>query len=62
MIPLVSPLARESRRRSKGKQRSIQHAHGSGVAQPRARTKHLTAMRDTARMMRASSPGAPPDA
>eukprot|EP00973_Karenia_brevis_P018276 2509343-Karenia_brevis.AAC.1 len=62
MIPVVDPLARESTRRSKGKQRSIQYAHGSGETQPKAQRKYAAAMRDIARMMKASSPGAPPDA
>eukprot|EP00973_Karenia_brevis_P065554 9112448-Karenia_brevis.AAC.1 len=62
MIPIVFPVAREGKRRSKRTQRNIQHAHGSGEAQPMARSKHAAAMRDTARMMKAPSPGAPPDA
>eukprot|EP00973_Karenia_brevis_P079485 11030726-Karenia_brevis.AAC.1 len=36
LIPVVFPFARESTRRSKGKQRMIQHRHTPGVAQPEA--------------------------
>eukprot|EP00973_Karenia_brevis_P007042 955313-Karenia_brevis.AAC.1 len=62
LIPIVFPLAREAARRSKGKQKMIQHSFTPGVAQPKARSREAAAMRDTARMMNASSPGAPPGA
>eukprot|EP00973_Karenia_brevis_P031447 4338612-Karenia_brevis.AAC.1 len=56
LIPVVFPLSREATRRSKGKQRMIQHSHSPGVAQPETRSRESARMRDTARMMKASSP------
>eukprot|EP00973_Karenia_brevis_P061571 8562311-Karenia_brevis.AAC.1 len=40
----------------------IQSRHRPGVAQPEARPREAARMRDTHRMIKASSPGAPPDA
>eukprot|EP00973_Karenia_brevis_P086896 12051534-Karenia_brevis.AAC.1 len=40
----------------------IQHSFTPGVAQPKARSRESAAMRDTARMIKASSPGALPGA
>eukprot|EP00973_Karenia_brevis_P057114 7946133-Karenia_brevis.AAC.1 len=62
LIPIVFPLPREAARRSKGKQRMIQHSFSPGAAQPEARSRESARMRGTARMMKAPPPGAPPGA